>query len=191
MLYPVAETAEAALAAPRGFAARERAAEDLARGPVRFVTETVGPAFASREAALDAYAGRLDDDRPGRKLQVSPEARWCVLRPVAAEARRPRRPPEPVNKDGRRWPAPDPKAAPPVWRLSISYWRLGADQPAPALPQAAARTLRRRGGKGLDKAALSALSRQPMKAVKPQQPLDIGLFETRPPEAPHIVMPDE
>jgi hypothetical protein len=22
-------------------------------------------------------------------------------------------------------------------------------------------------------------------------PLDIGLFETRPPEAPHIVMPDE
>ena len=28
-------------------------------------------------------------------------------------------------------------------------------------------------------------------AVKPQQPLDIGLFETRLPEAPHIVVPDE
>jgi hypothetical protein len=36
-----------------------------------------------------------------------------------------------------------------------------------------------------------AIARAPLRPVKPQQPLDIGLFETRPPEAPHIVMPDE
>jgi len=33
-----------------------------------FVTEAVGPAFASREEALDAYAGRLDDERPGKRF---------------------------------------------------------------------------------------------------------------------------
>ena len=35
------------------------------------------------------------------------------------------------------------------------------------------------------------MARQPLRPVEPQQPLDIGLFEVRPPDAPHIVMPDE
>jgi hypothetical protein len=35
------------------------------------------------------------------------------------------------------------------------------------------------------------MTRAPLKPTKPQQPLDIGLFETRLPEAPHIVVPDE
>jgi hypothetical protein len=30
-----------------------------------------------------------------------------------------------------------------------------------------------------------------MRAVQPQQPLDIGLFEFRLPEAPDIIVPDE
>ena len=60
ILYPVAANAEAALAHPKGRAAREREARELAGAPVRFVTEATGPGFASREAALAAYAGRLN-----------------------------------------------------------------------------------------------------------------------------------
>ena len=43
----------------------------------------------------------------------------------------------------------------------------------------------------LGRDALHALSRQPLQPVKPQQPLDVGLFEYRLPEAPEIVIPDE
>ena len=190
VLYPVAETAEAALTAPRGYCARERAARDLAGGAVVFATEAVGPAFATEEAARDAYAGRLDDERPGRRVQVAPEARWCVLRPVTAPSRRPARTAQPINRDGRRWPAPDPKRPAPLWRLSVSYWKIGTG--AVEAPAEAARKLRRQSGaEGLDATVLRALAQQPLRAVRPQQPLDIGLFETRPPEAPHIIMPDE
>jgi hypothetical protein len=189
VLYPVAQTAEAALQAPRGFAARERSARDIAGGAVAFVTEMVGPVFPSEEAALDAYAGRVDDDRPGRRVQVAPDQRWCALKPVAAAPLRKRRPIAPVNRDGRRWPQPHPEAFPTGWRLSVSYWKLGAA--ALDAPSEPARKLRRSGGEALPPEALKALARQPLQPVRPQQPLDIGLFETRPPEAPHIVMPDE
>jgi hypothetical protein len=190
VLYPVAETADAALARPRGFAAREREARALAGEAVAFVSEMVGPAFATEAAALDAYPGRLDDERPGRRVQVAPEQRWCVLRPVAGETKKKLRAAEPVMEGGRRWSAPDPARPAALWRLSVSYWRIGAADKA--APTEAARTLRKQeGAEALDPAALRALARQPLQAVRPQQPLDIGLFETRPPEAPHILMPDE
>jgi hypothetical protein len=190
VLYPVAASAEAALAAPIGHAARERAAQAVAGEQVAFVTEPVGPVFETEEAALDAYAGRLDDERPGKRAQVAPESRWCALRPVSAPGSKPRGRVEPVNKDGRRWPVREGKPAKTLWRLAVSYWRIGAIA-APPPPAGAARTLRRSGGEGLDPGALRALARQPLQPVKPQQPLDVGLFETRPPEAPHILMPDE
>jgi len=79
ILYPVAASAEAALAGPKGRAAREREALDLAGAPVRFVTEATGPAFPTREAALDAFAGKLDDARPGHAVQVAPEDRFCAI----------------------------------------------------------------------------------------------------------------
>ena len=79
ILYPVAANAEAALARPKGRAAREREAQTLADAPVRFVTEATGPGFASREAALDAYAGRLDDPRPGHGVAIAPEDRYCKI----------------------------------------------------------------------------------------------------------------
>jgi hypothetical protein len=43
----------------------------------------------------------------------------------------------------------------------------------------------------LNAAELRALARQPLRPVKPQQPLDVGLFEVPAPEAPHILIPDE
>ena len=43
----------------------------------------------------------------------------------------------------------------------------------------------------MDAQALRARLSEPLRPLKPQQPLDIGLFEVRPPEAPHILMPDE
>jgi hypothetical protein len=191
ILYPVAPHAEAALARPNGRAAREREAATLAGEAVAFTAEATGPAFATRDAALDAYAGRVEDDRPGRAATLAPEDRYCRLVEVVVggAAQRPKTLLEPVNRDGRRWPEP---VHPPrtVWRLSVSYWRIAtAERPLEA-PQA--RQARRRAGSGgLDSDTLRVMARQPLRPVKPQQPLDIGLFERRLPESPHIIVPDE
>lgn len=193
ILYPVAENADQALHAPKGRAVREREAAVLAGEAVTFITEPVGPAYATREAALDAHAGRVEDDRPGRAVTLAPEQRFCRLtEQVAAEKGRPRvlAPVQPTYRDGRRWP--EPKGAPPptAWRLLVSYWRIGAVA-APEPDAIQARHARRAGREDLDAARLRALTRQPLQPVKPQQPLDIGLFEARLPESPHIVVPDE
>ena len=186
VLYPVAASVEEALARPRARAAREREASAAADGPVSFASELVGPAFATREAALDAYAGRVDDDREGRRAVVTLEDRWCALVEVAAA---PPAPLAPAMLEGRRWPPPPP---PPVtaWRLGVSYWRLGGPAAEPPLDQA--RALRRQvEAAALPGGALRALAHQPLQPVRPQQPLDIGLFEVRRPEAPDSLMPDE
>lgn len=192
ILYPVAASAEAALARPQGRAAREREAAALAGAPVVFVTEATGPAFASREAALDAFAGRLDDPRPGRGVLVQPEDRYCALA-ERIEGAVPA-PVEPAFARGRRWPKPPARPARTVFRLVVSYWRVGeaaaAADPAPSPGQA--RAVRRRSdATQLSAAELRALAQQPLRPVKPQQPLDVGLFEAPAPEAPHILIPDE
>jgi hypothetical protein len=194
ILYPVASSAAAALASPLGRAARAREAEAAAGGPVRFVSEDIGPAYPSREAALDANAGRLDDDRPGHASQVAAEDRYCALRERSAVVRAPV---EPAFTKGRRWPKPTkpPKVE---FRLTVSYWQVVqevADAPAEVLPEptpAQARQLRRAADAArLDALQLRALASQPLRPVRPQQPLDIGLFEHPAPEAPHILIPDE
>lgn len=197
ILYPVAANAEAALARPEGRAAREREATMLAGAAVGFVTEATGPAFATREAALDAFAGKLDDPRPGRGVQLAPEDRYCVLA-ERVEGLAPA-PVEPAFARGRRWPKPPARAPRTVFRLIVSYWRIGAAatagvaEPEPAQTAAdQARALRRKSEAALLNAAeLRALARQPLRPVKPQQPLDVGLFEVPAPEAPHILIPDE
>jgi len=184
VLYPVARTAEAALNAPLGRAAREREAKARAKAEVRFVTEETGPAFDSREAALAAYRGRVE---------AAGEDRFCALREVVAQppkGRTPRpRAVEPVFRDGRRWPEPPPRPRT-VWRLSVSYWKpVDADE---ALRLDQARAARRDPeAERLDARTLRALTRQPLRPVKPQQPLDSGLFEWTPPEAPDRLIPDE
>lgn len=195
VLYPVADTAEAALHAPKGFAARERQARTLAGDEVAFATETVGPAFETREAALDFYAGQVEDERPGRP-NPPPEACWRELLAVAAApgARfSPPAPVKPVYNDGRRWPEPTPPPAgamTTLWRLSVSYWRIGGAHPA--MPDAPARQLRRDPtGRELPPETLRALAKQALRPVQPQQPLDIGLFEVRLPEDPTLIVPDE
>lgn len=191
ILYPVAANGDAALGAPLGRAAREREAAALAGQAVTFAVEAVGPAFATREAALDAFAGRLDDDRPGRGAPA-PEDRYCRLVEIAvADDGRVRALGQtaPTYRDGRRWPAPPP-APRTAWRLQVSFWRpAGADAPVQG-PQAR-QARRSNGAAALTGEALRELTRQRLQAVRPQQPLDIGLFETRLPEAPHIVVPDE
>lgn len=193
ILYPVAASAEAALARPQGRAAREREAVALAGAPVAFITEATGPAFASREAALDAFAGKLDDLRPGHGVLVQPEDRYCALA-ERIEGAIPA-PVEPAFTRGRRWPKPPSRPARTVFRLVVSYWRVGeaaatAADAAPTPDQA--RALRRRSqATQLSAAELRALAQQPLRPVKPQQPLDVGLFEAPAPEAPHILIPDE
>jgi hypothetical protein len=187
ILYPVAASADEALSRPRARAAREREAARAAGEAVVFATELAGPAFASREAALSAYQGKVEDERSG--FTPAPEDRFCRLveQAAAAPGEAPLGPIAPAMKDGRRWPAPPP-APRTVWRISVGYWRMAsAERPLDA-PQA--RELRR-AGKPVDAQTLRAIARQPLRAVKPQQPLDIGLFETRLPENPSIVVPDE
>lgn len=189
--YPVAANAEAALSAPLGRAARESEATGLAGTAVEFVSEAVGPAFATYEAALEAFRGRIDEGRPGHAA-VQPEDRYCTLREMvaASEGRQPKpRQLKPAFRDGRRWPAPKPPP-PTAWRLSISYWRL-VDAARFAQLEQARKARRNAGSEALDPNALRALARQPLRPVRPQQPLDVGLFEFRPPDAPHIIMPDE
>ncbi len=187
ILYPVAENAEAALAAPLGRAARERQAQALAGHAVIFVSEAVGPAFATREAALDAYAGMVDDDRPGRASAVAAEDRW--LRLAEQLTGRAPQPAKPVFREGRRWPEPPAATPPTAWRLQVSYWRPRAAEPAVDAPQA--RKARRGDPDAVGPEMLRAMARQPLRPVIIQRPLDIGLFERRLPESPHIVVPDE
>jgi hypothetical protein len=182
ILYPVAPNPDRALAQPAGRAARERDAQRLAGEAVTFATEPVGPAFPSRAAALEAFRERIE--------AIEPQDRYCQLveRIITEPGHSARLAPvAPTFQDGRRWPAPPAEPPRTVWRLMISYWR-PASAPTAEAPQA---RVARKDGAGVDPQTLRAIARQPLKPVKPQQPLDIGLFETRPPEAPHIVMPDE
>ncbi|MDB5450065.1 MAG: hypothetical protein JWQ52_1193 [Phenylobacterium sp.] len=189
ILYPVAANAEQALSRPRGRAAREREARAAAGEAVVFATDALGPAFASREAALAAYAGRVEDERTGTSPPI--EDRYCQLsEQIVGEPGRtaPVAPVQPTNQDGRRWPAPTEAPPRTTWRLMVSYWRIGSAERPIETPQA--RQVRR-ARQGVDPETLRAIARQPLRPVEPQQPLDIGLFETRLPEAPHIVVPDE
>jgi hypothetical protein len=173
ILYPIAADAEAALQAPRGRAAREREAERVAQEAVAFVRAFTGPTFKSEEEARAHWAGRLDDEGPGHRVSVPPEDRFCELKPIIQRSRAPFSKPHTV------------------WRLSVAYWRIGGAEAPAAEPPQARKARRQKEGPAPDGDTLEALANQPLRPIKPQQPLDIGLFEVRLPEAPHIVVPDE
>jgi len=184
VLYPIAPSADAALKAPLGRAAREREAGELVHGHVRFARDLTGASFETREAASAAWAGRIDvDGGPA----IAPEDRYCDLVEIATAA--PAGQAEPVYEAGHRWPKPR-RLLKTTWRLSVSYWQVVEASTAQSVPQAR-QARRTEGAEGLDAAALRAMAQQPLAPVKPQQPLDIGLFEIRPPDAPHLIMPDE
>jgi hypothetical protein len=185
ILYPVAANAELALSQPKGRCARESDARRRAGEPVSFTTDAVGPAFATREAALDAYRGRVDDERTGASPE--PEDRYCQLMEQVAEGARPPKALQPTYADGHRWPDP-PRPPRTVWRLAVSYWRIGTAERPLDPPQA--RTARK-SKQPVDPDTLRAIARTPLRPTRPQQPLDIGLFEVRLPEDPDIVVPDE
>lgn len=186
ILYPVATNGEQALSRPLGRAARESEARRRAGDDVAFTTDAIGPAFATRDAALAAYQGRVEDERTGATLEA--EDRFCRLVEQVAEGSPTPRAVEPTYADGRRWPDPPKRQPKTVWRLLVSYWRVGTAERPLEPPQARAV---RKSGQPVDPETMRAISRAPLRPTKPQQPLDIGLFETRPPEAPHIIMPDE
>jgi hypothetical protein len=70
----------------------------------------------------------------------------------------------------------------------VSYWRIATAERPIETPQA---RRARRERQALDSETVRAMAQAPLRPIEPQQPLDIGLFETRLPEAPHIVVPDE
>jgi len=180
ILYPVAANAEAALSAPAGKAARESDARGVAGRDVEFMSEEVGPAFETAEAAEAAFAEALEGGAVRvREVVAKVKGRTPVIAPV-----------QPVYAGGRRWPKAGKPIARTVWRLSISYWRI-VDPARFAELEQARRARKTVAGEGLSVEALRALARQPLQPVKPQQPLDVGLFEYRLPESPDIVIPDE
>lgn len=186
ILYPVAANAEQALSRPLARAAREREAVQAAKEAVEFAVEPVGPAFASEAAAFAAYVGRVPDPRTGSSPE--PQDRYCRLAEQVLGARP--RLLQPSYEGGRRWPSAPPEPPRTAWRLMISYWRVGSAERPLQAPQARKARRSRQGG-DLDAPTVMAMARQPLRPTIPQQGLDIGLFETRLPEAPHIIVPDE
>jgi hypothetical protein len=186
--FPIAVTADAALTAPLGRAAREREAREAVGEEVEFVRELAGAPFEDRDAAVQLYAGLIDEE--GLRA-VAPEDRFCELVEVIAEEGRRRigDQAEPVFKAGRRWPKPK-RMLRTAYRLSVGYWRPLSARPSMPIDQARA-ARKREESRRLSAQELRAMASQPLQAVKPQQALDIGLFEVSPPEAPHILMPDE
>lgn len=163
VLFPIGPNPEVAMTAPAGRAGLESAARRLAGGAVTFARELAGPAFESREDAMAAYRGKLDDEG----VFIAPEDRFCDLQAVLAPGKTPRRI---------------------VWRLSLGYWK--TEGPAAAAPQA--RQARRKAhNRGLDALALNAIAEQPLRPLHPQKALDIGLFEVRLPENPAVIIADE
>ncbi len=181
LLYPVANDGEAALGAPLGHALRAREAEGVAGEPVIFCSERVGPACPTREAALEL----LSQLGASAALPTDPAAVRLV---EVFDGARPPAPARPLAEGDRRWPAPPP---PPrtVWRIQVDFWRPASR--APAILQAQARHVRKRAQAELSGDHLNAFARQPLRPVRPQQPLDIGLFEVRAPENPDRLLPDE
>ncbi|WP_394764194.1 hypothetical protein [Phenylobacterium sp.] len=179
ILYPVAANAELALAGPLGRAARAREAQGVADQAVIFTSEPTGPAFATREAALEAYAGPVGEA-------------WARLAEQILPGQAPLRV-QPTFEGGRRWPAVPPSPPRTAWRLMVSYWRIATAARPLETPQArkARRARPTLDSEAPDSETLRAMARQPLRPIAPQQALDIGLFEVRPPDAPHIVMPDE
>lgn len=195
--YPVAKDAHHALALIKQGritrAVREKEAETTAGKRVTFVTEATGPLYENEADALDAYAGLVEDNRPGHVCLPPSEDRFCKLicRIKDASRRRPKST-QPVFAEGQRWPA----ARAPldcVWQVSISYWKT-LDGPA---TRASARTGDTRGlrkkarGGVLTPEELLSLMDSPLTAPRPQKALDFGLFDFIPPDNPGIVIADE
>ena len=99
-------------------------------------------------------------------------------------------PPLPAGPSRQGQPAPEPPPPPrTVWRVQVDFWRPASR--TPAILQAQARHVRKRAQADVSGDDLSAFARQPLRPVRPQQPLDIGLFEVRAPENPDRLLPDE
>ena len=198
--YPVASDASAALGllrqgkAPR--ASREKEAEAAVARRVVFTTEGTGPVFETREDGLKAYAGLVEDDRPGHIFLPAAEDQFCALTcRIKPAGGRKAKPMQPVFKDGQRWPAARKPPAT-VWQLSLSYWKIvpaqAAAKPAPILSTDQARHLRKKArGESLTPEEVLELAHSPLTAARPQKALDFGLFDYPLPENPGIIIADE
>ena len=197
--YPIASDAHAALTRLKvgeGLrAVREKEAELAAKARVAFVTQTVGPVFETREDALDAYAGLVEDERKGRIFIPADSDRFCLLTCRIRDQKRGKAQlMQPVFAEGQRWPQKrEPMAS--VWQLSLSYWKIMTVAQAKAAgipPIGQARHLRKKAtGRDLTAEEIAALSQGPLLAARPQKALDFGLFDFPLPENPAIIIADE
>jgi hypothetical protein len=197
--YPIASDAHDALTRLKAGeslrAIREKEAEVAAKARVAFVTQTVGPVYETRDEALNAYAGLVEDDRKGRTFMPADSDRFCLLTCRIRDPKRGKsKPMQPVFAEGQRWPARrEPVAS--VWQLSLSYWKIMTVAQAKAAgipPIGQARHLRKKAtGRDLTPEEIAALSQGPLAAARPQKALDFGLFDFPLPENPAIIIADE
>jgi len=186
ILYPVATDAAAALAGPAGRAVRQREAEQIAGEAVTFVTDTVGPPTRPGRPPSRPAAGGWRTIGPASWWQIPPEDRYARLVEVVTGGRPP---PPPLRSSGMVDAGPrHPRRQD---RLAAAGHLLATRFCGAVIDDVQARKARVQARETLDPQTLRALTRQPLRAVRPQQPLDIGLFERRLPESPHIVVPDE
>lgn len=197
--YPIAASAHDALARLKGGecvrAVREKEAVLAAKARVAFVTEIVGPIYETREDAMAAYAGLVEDDRKGHLFLPDAADRFCALSCRIRDPKRSKsKPAQPIFSDGERWPKNrEPSSS--AWQLSLSYWKIMTVAQAKAAgipPIGQARHLRKRAnGRDLTPEEIIALSQSPLTAARPQKALDFGLFDFPLPENPAIIIADE
>ena len=197
--YPIAADAHEALARLKAGealrAVREKEAELAAKARVAFVTQVVGPVYETRDEALDAFAGLIEDDRKGRTFMPADSDRFCLLTCRIRDQKRAKsQPTQPVFAEGQRWPQKR-EPVPSVWQLSLSYWKIMTVAQAKAAglpPIGQARHLRKKAtGRDLTPEEIAALSQGPLLAARPQKALDFGLFDFPLPENPSIIIADE
>lgn len=157
---------------------REKEATEASGHPVKFVSEHIGPEFPSPEAA-EAFI----------------LSHYPFLSDVAYLKLQARFKPAPKGRGAKDPCAPNNTL---YWQISVSYWKilfhkaLPKPQKAPLGQELQARALRKQElGQALSAEEIHALIDHPLSAYRPQKALDIGLFEYRPPDNPHIVIADE
>ncbi len=175
---------------------REGDARRLCGQNVAFVSEFVGPEFASHDLALDSFKGLVEDERPDRRFNPEPEDRYfsivCRFRRAPGRPKKRKSIPAPTTLQEGEPPAPSP--FPTYYQLSVSYWKVldGRRPETQATLSAFSDRRSRRKAKGKFSAdELAAIANTPLRATAAQLAMDFGLFERHDPDKPGWLIADE
>ena len=198
--YPVArsgaEVLNTGLSALTASAYRRSDALKLCESDVHFTSELVGPEFSSQADGLDYYKGLVEDDRPGQRFSPDVEKRFlelkCLFKRGCGRPKKLKRTAGVETSDAP--PFYTPPALATYWRLSVTYWRIMEKKRVASTATLTAysdKKSRRKRGKSLSAEELAAIANTPLRSLRPQLGMTIGLFEVPLPENPALLIPDE